>query len=561
MKFYLSILLVTAVAFCAQAEGPEFKFANFQIIKAQLGLAPYFSQNPARQLRVAIFADSFQGYEAKIGTSLPQSTYFHEGPLKTEGLAPILGTHGTYMAELMTALMTDQGRALQFAPELHLYNATGIDNFRSAIDDAITRKIDIIVYQEVWEFGGNFDGAGFINREVTRATNAGIIWINSAGNSGKTTFNSSIRRGSKDDWVSLPDPNDSLAIRCEKITEPAKKCAIRVVLSWNDFKDDITKGTDKNLDLQLTDDFLGVIETSELRQVKVINESHPSKDTSIYPREIIETEVVPGLYYIRVKDRSHNFTSSDRLRIEVTGKAVTAEHQEANSGSEVISMSHFDPQENLYNPADNPSVVTVGANDSDRSSISKKLGKPEVTCPSSVVLGDGAEYRGSSNSTAFVAARFAILKTLNPEIKQSELIRTTNIQLHKTISVENQTLNHLAQSTPLQRPSTQDLGFTGFGPGGCFKSAGWNAHTAPYLQAAIDRGGVIVNTLAGFKIAVNFDPALLVGRSSQQRQASSDAILGTPNGFKIVSRQEAADRQPSDVEIFQIPIDIGFCHN
>src|SRR5690606_5114880 len=116
-------------------------------------------------------------------------------------------------------------RDLRYSPaELHLYHTYGYSNLKAAVEDAIKRKVDIVLYSQTWEYGGNFNGRGFINALVNKALDSGILWINNAGNFGRSTFNAPVRSG-KDSWVELPGKNSSVEIRCAK--NPLGKCSLR----------------------------------------------------------------------------------------------------------------------------------------------------------------------------------------------------------------------------------------------------------------------------------------------------------------------------------------------
>jgi subtilisin family serine protease len=424
------------------------------------------------------------------------------------------------MAQIVTALVTNNMKQPQAIQEFYLYNVFGYSNFKAAIDDAIARHVDVISYSEVWEYGGNNDGKGFINAQVSRATAAGITWVNAAGNFGLLTYNSSITTMTED-WVKLPDQNNSLVLRCEK--NDSGKCPVKAVLSWNDFKDDVNPGTDKDLDLALTDDMLNIVQTSSLRQSNDPNESRPGY--SKYPREILTAELKTGTYFLRIKDRSGNFGKSDRLRISVDGENLT--------------MPSHSTDESLLNPADNPSVITVGALDSDRSSISAKLGKPDLLAPSSFILSNGAQFLGSSNSTAIVAAGVALAKAQNPQAKTKEQILSL---ISKSYSWDQGGLT---------------IRYFGFLPtaGNCFTSRQW-PNTPAYIQSVLSKGGVLVDTTAQARIMLPFDPLVLAPNLA--RQYPTDMIVVMPNGqFQIYQRNMMIPQ--GAVEVFQRPYEIGLC--
>jgi hypothetical protein len=229
------------------------------------------------------------------------------------------------------------------------------------------------------------------------------------------------------------------------------------VLSWNDFSDDVNARTDKDLDLVLSDDLLNIVQVSALVQsvdedlngalenseaprltrpkpavstgpqvatgepavtdepapavapaaapssaptiepyvAPAAGPAAPAPGYSQYPREIIEAQLKPGRYFIRVKNRSQNFTAQDMYRIAVDDIFT--------------ELEFYDRNENMMIMADNPNVITVGASDSDRSSKSVRLGKPNILFPSIVEISDKEQYAGSSNAAAIAAAKAALL--------------------------------------------------------------------------------------------------------------------------------------------------------
>ena len=161
---------------------------NLDQYKRSLGFKPYYTQ-PAEtgRLKVAILDKGFSGYEKELGRSLPRDTHYIAGPVQSPESEQVI--HGLKMAQILVDMMSDEMRSQQYLPELYLYNSFGYSNFKSAIQDAVKRKVDVILYSEVWEYGGNQDGAGFINEAVNIATSKGIIWVNAAGNFAQTTYN------------------------------------------------------------------------------------------------------------------------------------------------------------------------------------------------------------------------------------------------------------------------------------------------------------------------------------------------------------------------------------
>ena len=519
--FFLSLAATFSFHF-AFASSP---FTNLENYKESLGFNKiYQNESPSRRLKVAVLDKGFYGYKEQIGVTLPANTRYIPGPVAEPADNKV--DHGLRMAQILIGMLTDDLQHADWVPEFALYNVFGYSNFKAAIDDVIAKKYDVVLYSEVWEYGGNSDGKGFINREVSRATKAGIIWVNAAGNFGQTTYNSVVQTVN-DSLVRLPDRNNALELRCE--STKSGKCPVKIVLSWNDFKDDVELGTDKDLDIALTDDFLNVIQSSSLKQSADAKEERPG--FSKYPREIITAELTPGTYYLRVKNRSNNFGSKDRLRITVDGDGV--------------KMPSHTNDNTLLNPADNASVITVGASDSDRSSSAAGLKKPDLFAPSSLILaGTNEEFRGSSNSAAIVAAGVAMVKGIDPSMNRTAVLK----RIARGGSANNGDWNQTGLSLTV-------LGFSPANLSPCFEEVAFNPAPA-YVTDILARGGVPVRTTFGIRIMVPFDPITI--ERYLMRTYFNDMIVALPQGGYTVYPRQAMIPQGA-VEIFQRPIESGLC--
>ncbi|HRO66317.1 MAG TPA: protease, partial [Pseudobdellovibrionaceae bacterium] len=397
-KIFSLLPLVLGFSLAAQA-GP---FKNLESVRQNLGFDRLNEAGGKRTVRVAVLDKGFSGYQRQIGKSLPTKTVYIPGPLQAP--ADLKTEHGLRMAQILTGLYsTNPGRSQGL--ELYLYNVFGFTNFQAAIRDLIDRDVDVVLYSEVWEFGGNLDGRGFINAEISKATRRGVLWVNAVGNFAQTTFNGSIKTMSED-RVYLPDEGFLLRVECR--ADKGKTCPLRAVLSWNDFKDKSSEGTDKDLDFELVNSMFDRIAVSELRQTKKPLGDDAPPGASNYPRETIVAEIKSGFSYLKVKNYSKNFTDRDRLRITVDG--------------ENLIVPSGDRAENILVPADHPDVIAVGASDSDRSGVSLKLQRPDLLAPSSVILNDGNEFRGSSNSAAITAAAVALLRRRDPGLTRDDFL-------------------------------------------------------------------------------------------------------------------------------------------
>ncbi len=509
--------LVTALVFSFSARATPFQ--NQRDIVERLGLTPYFaSAAPTRLVRIAVLDNGFKGYQEALGHSLPANTVYHAGPI-----APPANEeqHGLFMAEIISEALTNGHTSDKFPFELHLYSAFGYSNFAAAIDDVIQKKIDVVLYSQVWEYGGNGFGQGFIDQLVTKAAQSGVIWINAAGNFAQDTFIAPINRGA-DDWATLPGPNSSVQVRC--LTNSTGKCQLRAVLAWNDFQNDVNLGSDKDLDLVLSDDTLKIVQTAGL-----VQKAKPPADQpgfSKYPREILETELTPGLYFLRVKIRSNNFSpATDWLRLTTSGEFTQLLNQSTG--------------ETLLNPADNPLVITVGASDSERSSSSQAAHKPEIKVDSLIILNEQEQYKGSSNSAAEIAAAVSALKSLNPDLTRESFLSL----LGQKTGASGAQVN-TGQGLPLSV-----LQFSSPQPN-CFPLARL-PYLPPALTSLLQKGAFTVQSNRGLKIFVDQDPFTLI--SGVHRMQADDLLVVDGGGFSLMPRFRQAYLLPNQFEVVQIP--------
>src|SRR5206468_6392474 len=100
-----------------------------------------------------------------------------------------------------------------------------------------------------FEGGGNGAGLGPIDRIVSEAADAGILWINAAGNYGGRVYNGPVRVLS-DGYLRLRDGSDVASLRFRNHLD---ENTVRVTLTWNDYREQEDAGTDKDLDLYVED--------------------------------------------------------------------------------------------------------------------------------------------------------------------------------------------------------------------------------------------------------------------------------------------------------------------
>lgn len=361
---------------------------NNSYLTSSVNLTPWTQAGyHGKSVKIAILDNGFGGLTSALGKRLPPDLKIETSKLENISQSP----HGTKLAEIIFAMTSGSPTwtSTSQAPQMKLYNANGFSNFSHAVDQAIAEHVDIILYSQVWEFGGNFDGRGFINAEVNKAIKAGILWINAAGNYAASSWHSSVTIGSQD-HLNLPYKDRYVRMLVNQANTPVK-----ISLSWNDFTDSKEWRTSRDLDLTLLD--ASEREIASSRRIQDGKDHGSDANYSAHAREVIESTLQPGIYLLRVTAKSKNFDANSQIRLAADGQN--------------ISFIDQSPYASVMIPADNPNVVTVGASDDDASSngvTTAGLPKPEFVAPSIIELEGGIQLQGTSTAAAVAAATLAV---------------------------------------------------------------------------------------------------------------------------------------------------------
>lgn len=337
-------------------------------------------------ITIAVLDNGFDGLEKARGKTLPQGIKVEEAP----GNPQAKSDHGTRMAEIAYGMATGESRADGLGPNVLLYNTNGFTNLKHAVSEIIKKNVDIVLYAQIWQFGGNFDGRGIINQEVSRATDAGILWVNASGNFGDATYNGTVQPHERTkEWAELPGSQNSL-----KFTVTQDRIPASIVLNWNDYGDTESHVPSTDLDLFLYDQTRHEIAKSE--RVQVRTRAVGEKELSTLAREIIKLTLPKGDYFLKIKVNRARFGRELPYRVSIDGAFV--------------KMENADQENSIMIPADNPSVLTVGAVDFRQTSLDFDLGaggKPEIWTSSMVGYSDGMGIASTSTASAIVAGAIA----------------------------------------------------------------------------------------------------------------------------------------------------------
>lgn len=349
---------------------------------------------------IAILDNGYTGLREARGKTLPPQLRVEPGFEGEEAET----AHGTKMAEIAYAMATGRNAydPQVSGPEMRLFVTNGpYRNLSDSVDKLIEMKRQrpqttfIALYSQIWEYGGNLNGTGYINEIVNRALAAGVVWVNAAGNLGRGTYLSKVEYDKATREMKLPSNN-----RFIKMNVPATPTQIKIVLAWKDFTDSYYNYfTKQDLDLVLETTSGKEIARAALRQD---GQNHGNeKGYSRHAREVMTANLSAGTYHLRVLVKSDNFDASSRFWVTASGEGVELEN--ANGHQSVMI------------PADNPNVLTVGASDVNYGNATiledGRVLKPDFLTPSLIEFADGTIVHGTSTATAVAAGALALYRS------------------------------------------------------------------------------------------------------------------------------------------------------
>jgi hypothetical protein len=407
------------------------RLTNADEVRRHLGLTPAYDHLAGlKTLKVAVLDYGFDGVGGPR-RYLPEDTVVVEhynpelvrrfnlgDPEYRKSFAPH-NAHGRLMAQIIWAATGSDPHG----PKFYLLNANGPTMLRRAARYAIEAKVDVILFGGTFEGGGNGDGRGPINRVVADALAADIIWINAAGNYGRHVYNGPVDI-LPSGYLRLGKGTDETALRFRNLLD---ENTVTVTLSWNDYREQEDAGTDKDLDLNV-EDWLGwVVGSSETKQVAKPGEIGPQESRN--PRERV---VLPDLaasrdndYLIRIKAKSRNFTADDRVRVLITSSREGFLDPKTGAPTEAIQFLDASRKGEIYPPADNPLVLTVG-DPSPHSAVGPTADhrrKPDIILEdSTAAFTNGDLTAGASNAAAYFAGVVTLMKAAEPGLCTRHLL-------------------------------------------------------------------------------------------------------------------------------------------
>ena len=299
--------------------------------------------------------------------------------------------HGTNVAEIVHDMAP--------GASLFLAKIASETQMQQALNDMIAAGVKVINHSVNWFTAAFYDGTGPICDISDQAEQAGILWVNSMGNSRTQHYFDTFADSDGDLRHEF-----SADQNYNTVTMPAGS-SVNLYLNWDDYKD-----ADINYNLYLYD---GDPEAGGNIVAQSTNTQGTRPNNFRYPYEIISyTSAVDATYYIVVtKD------SSSTADVPLTLFSLSR------------SLSTQTRASSLAQPADGVSVLSVGATDlldapewfSSEGPTTDGRPKPEIAGPDRVETSMYTSFAGTSASAPHVAGAAALFLSQNPSSSTSQI--------------------------------------------------------------------------------------------------------------------------------------------
>ena len=336
-------------------------------------------------VKVGIMDSGFAGYEGLLGGELPPEgrvnarSFRSDRDIECSDCSESGQVHGRAVAEIVHDV----------APGAELFLAnfnTGVE-MEAAVNWMIEGGVDVINTS----FGFlttscPYEGEGILESIFQNAREAGVTWVASAGNDGRSHWAGSFEDPDEDGFTSFADEDDSQTLRGIEEGEP-----ILALLWW----DDPCSGATHDYDVVLS------------KGEDEIDRSFRAGPTNGWPLELLSVEAPEsGTYDIRVEgvDPGEN-------RFSMIFLSQRPEHIVAAGSA------------GLTEPEMSPNVISVGATDlnNDLEPFSSQGPTPDGRIKPEIVAPDGVSNRtfrpffGTSASSPHMAGAAALVQSAFPD--------------------------------------------------------------------------------------------------------------------------------------------------
>ncbi len=378
----------------------------------------------------------FQGQGIKVG--IIDFGYAHYQTLRAKNLVPdpkktMAFIQGRRQNQLTTtgAKTTVHGTATteviySMAPKAEFYIAQVGDGDGSASDGDVAQAMKWLAEQKVniinFSGGGHFrshDGTSPLDKQVQQMFDAGILWVNAAGNEGAKHWLGKIQDKNNNQLIDISPQGDFLVI------EKKQSGYLQIVINWDDWAD--SKQGAKYIDVNAM-----LLSRSASGQVITVDIAKDSRSLGASAIEVISTQVPAGIYYLAltadkyIPKNIHVFVEGANLPQNIASGSIgipaTAEAS--------LSVAAWDVR------TKNIAVYSShGYTDDGRV-------KPDISAPTNVMntgyqIAQNRRYEGTSAASPYAAGFAAAYWSKYPSLSNTELKKRLIQQTTTTISKQS----------------------------------------------------------------------------------------------------------------------------